>query len=295
MDEVSCQGIGAYEEFAGGNLTVPRGYYTLIELLLENISSLCGGSDKARSFEALKGCKVVKVEWPGTSTGESHQRPTTNKQEETQSSTTVKVTCDNGRTFQCAHLIVTLPLGVLKAATTSSKDGRQQLFSPPLPAYKQEVISRMGFGVVDKIFLEYSSRAVISSLFTRDGVHTDEMMLLWGEEERGQWYAKIFSIYRISDHCIQLWVTGEEAATLEGLSAQAVNQQLTTQLRRFFADPAFPPADHVTITRWGADPFTRGSYSYISVGSSVEDVKRLAMPVYHRATDAKVCGGMYFL
>lgn len=274
MDDVSCKGIGAYEEFAGGNLTVPGGYYKLIELLLEDINDLCDNNRK--SFQAHKSCKVVKVEWPGTAVDDT--QPNSIRED-----STVKITCDNGSIFESAHLIVTFPLGVLKKSA--------ELFLPPLPEYKQAVISRMGFGTVDKIFLEYSSRSVISGIFTdSQGVHTDEMMLLWGEAEvkSGKWYSKIFSIYRISDHCIQLWVTGLEAEQLEGMSPQVVNSEVTGQLRRFFADGAFPLADNVIITRWGEDEFTLGSYSYISVGSSQEDITKLAMPVYRRSSDAKV-------
>lgn len=56
------------------------------------------------------------------------------------------VTCDDGQTFGCDALIWTASLGVLKASHTS-------LFSPPLPPRKAAAIHRMGFGVINKIFI----------------------------------------------------------------------------------------------------------------------------------------------
>ena len=266
MDEVSLRYFGAYEEFSGGNLIIPKGYYSLIEALLEDIGSLC---DEKRSFESLTDCKVTKIVWPGVD-----GKPNI-------TSDSVTITCSSGETFKCGHVIVTIPLGVLKHSAAD-------LFQPSLPDYKLDCISRMGFGTVDKIFLEYSSKSVISNIFTRDGVTTDEMMLLWDEAERPFWYSKIYSIYYISDHCIQLWTSGKEAEVLESMSEDQINTELTDQLKRFFGDAKFPRADNVIITRWSLDEFARGSYSYVSTRSSPGDVKRLAMPIYRNQRDSKV-------
>lgn len=44
-------------------------------------------------------------------------------------------------------VITTLPLGVLKQGTVE--------FHPPLPAQKRQSIDRMGYGVLDKLYLEF--------------------------------------------------------------------------------------------------------------------------------------------
>lgn len=251
---------------AGGNLTIPSGYYSLIEALLEDISTMC---NEKRTFEALKNCKVSTIYWPGID------------QKGTKSSSAVTVNCANGEIFECAHLIVTLPLGVLKHEA-------QDLFKPALPQYKLDCIQQLGFGTVDKIFLEYSSKSAISNVFTRDGLTTDEMMLLWGSSEKDQWYSKIYSIYFVSNHCLQLWVSGKQANELENMSEEQINAELTDKLRRFFGDPKFPLADNVIVTRWGSDVFCRGSYSFISKCSSQDTVKRFAMPIYQNQHNSKV-------
>src|SRR5688500_16169085 len=43
-----------------------------------------------------------------------------------------------------------------------------------------------------------------------------------------------------------------------------------------------PDPDGFVVTRWRADPFARGSYSYLAVGSSPADRRALATPVGDR-------------
>lgn len=48
------------------------------------------------------------------------------------------------------------------------------------------------------------------------------------------------------------------------------------------AGGAVPDPEAVTVTRWRADPFARGSYSFLAVGSSPDDRRALAAPVGDR-------------
>jgi hypothetical protein len=52
-------------------------------------------------------------------------------------------------TFQAKHAIVTFPIGVLKAHSSS-------LFEPPLPAEKQAAIANLGVGLLDKVGLNFT-------------------------------------------------------------------------------------------------------------------------------------------
>ena len=64
----------------------------------------------------------------------------------------VLITCANGATLEADAAVVTVSLGVLKAA-------HRQLFSPPLPAAKAAAIERLGIGVVDKLLLDFGPPA----------------------------------------------------------------------------------------------------------------------------------------
>jgi lysine-specific histone demethylase 1 len=55
----------------------------------------------------------------------------------------VRVTCHNGEVFEADEVVLTTPLGVLKSGSIT--------FDPPLPSWKEEVIERMGFGLLNKV------------------------------------------------------------------------------------------------------------------------------------------------
>jgi lysine-specific histone demethylase 1 len=55
----------------------------------------------------------------------------------------VQVVCHNGETIEADEVVLTTPLGVLKSGSIK--------FQPPLPDWKQNVIERMGFGLLNKV------------------------------------------------------------------------------------------------------------------------------------------------
>lgn len=63
--------------------------------------------------------------------------------EEQRSGKAVRVECSNGDIHEADKVIITTPLGVLKSGSIS--------FQPPLPDWKQGVIERMGFGLLNKV------------------------------------------------------------------------------------------------------------------------------------------------
>ena len=62
---------------------------------------------------------------------------------------------------------------------------------------------------------------------------------------------------------------GSAARRRETLSDQQSADELRTALRA-------PPPKGRLVTRWAADPFARGSYSFLAVGSSPDDQEALA-------------------
>ena len=58
-----------------------------------------------------------------------------------------RIECENGEVIEADRVVVTLPLGVLKAGAVE--------FDPPLPEWKTGAIERMGFGLLNKVFLVF--------------------------------------------------------------------------------------------------------------------------------------------
>ncbi|KAJ6287938.1 hypothetical protein OIU77_001117 [Salix suchowensis] len=65
----------------------------------------------------------------------------------------VKIHFCDGSIMLADHVLLTVTLGVLKAGIGSDLG----MFNPPLPTFKTEAISRLGFGAVNKMFLQLSS------------------------------------------------------------------------------------------------------------------------------------------
>jgi hypothetical protein len=55
-----------------------------------------------------------------------------------------------GEGLQADAVLITVPLGVLKAGAVK--------FAPPLPGWKKEATSRLGFGPIEKVVLLFSRR-----------------------------------------------------------------------------------------------------------------------------------------
>jgi monoamine oxidase len=175
-------------------------------------------------------------------------------------------------TVEADRAIVTVPLGVLKAGTV--------VFDPPLSEVKRAAIERLGFGLLDKVVLEFDEP------FWPDA----DVLGLVGSEQpvpfliNGEVFADVPLLIGLRG--------GSDALEREGLSDQDAVAQVVTALQA-------PAPTASLVTRWAADPYARGSYSFIAVGSSPDDMEALAEPANDRlafageATDPEFFGTVH--
>lgn len=174
----------------------------------------------------------------------------------------VRVTTSQG-TFEAERAIVTLPLGVLKSGSVR--------FSPPLPDRKRRAIERLGMDVLNKLYLR----------FPRVFWPKESHILGYVAQEKGRW-AEFVNIFQYTGEPVLLgFNAGEYGRSLEKLSDEGVVAEAMSVLRTIFGDD-IPEPEAWLISRWAADPFTRGSYSHIPPGASGEDHDELAAPVGNR-------------
>ena len=155
---------------------------------------------------------------------------------------------------------MTVPLGVLKAGAIK--------FTPALPAGYSAAISRLGMGVLNKTYLRFPYRFW----------DNQEQLLGYIGLERGRW-AEWYDFQRITNQPILLgFNAGSFASTLEAYSdAQTVSSAMSV-LRAIYGASVPDPVGY-KITRWGKNPFSFGSYSFVGLGSSPRDCDTLASPV----------------
>lgn len=152
--------------------------------------------------------------------------------------------------------IVTVPLGVLKAQTID--------FDPPLPETKRQAIGRLGFGVLDKVVLAFDHPFWPES--------PDMVGLLGNKQPLGD----LVNGLSFAGTPLLVGIRGGEAAR----SREALSDRDAVAQVRAAIDAPEPTG--AVVTRWAADPYARGSYSHVAVGSSPEDLRTLAQPASER-------------
>lgn len=170
----------------------------------------------------------------------------------------VVVTTDRGK-YEGKYVIVTVPLGVLQ------RNGIE--FDPPLPASKQSAIKRLGMGLLDKIFLRFPR-----SFWPRSQV----MIFLNGS------YPEMYNLEPvIGAPVLMIFRAGKQARAEERKSDDEIVAGIMEQIRGIFGKKTLDPTSW-QVTRWGQDPWARGSYSFVKVGSTPSDFDEMARPAGER-------------
>ncbi|KNA08445.1 hypothetical protein SOVF_162560 [Spinacia oleracea] len=176
----------------------------------------------------------------------------------------VKVSTFSGNEFTGDAILITVPLGCLKAESIK--------FSPPLPKWKHSAIQRLGFGVLNKVVLEFPEVFWDDSVdyFGATAEHSDlrgRCFMFWNIQKT------------VGAPVLIALVVGKAAKEGQNLSpSDHVNHALRV-LRKLFGDTSVPDPVASVVTDWGRDPFSYGAYSYVAVGASGEDYDIIGRPV----------------
>ena len=226
----------AADERPGANrqFRFARGYDGLVTALRERID--------ARLFEVRLGTVITAVEWR-------------------RGRAVVKTS--SGEALAAPRLIVTVPLGVLKAGAIQ--------FSPRL-ADKEEAIARLEMGDAERVSLCLGDEAWLAhDRFAGDG------FLLTGEPPFPVWWVSRPPPFPV----ITGWAGGRNAHALRGwneatrvdAAIRALAAALDVEADRLRADVRGGFSHD-----WLSDPFARGAYSYAGVGGS-EAGAELSVPI----------------
>jgi monoamine oxidase len=223
------------------NFRFPRGYSTLINKFLKYIpeESLCLNT------------VVEKITWTA---GEA------------------KLNCYNEsgeREFTTPKLIVTLPLGVLKAK--SGDEGAIE-WSPNPPESLTKALSAIEMGHVQRLTLRFKTR------FWEKLSETPIGFLHPGDRH---YFARFWTTMPLRFPQLVAWEGGPKALEMSKWDDKAVVQKALQSLSAVTGKSvSFLESELVQSFRhdWNIDPFTKGAYSYIRVGGE-EDSKLMAWPI----------------
>ncbi|NXX82147.1 PAOX oxidase, partial [Urocolius indicus] len=258
MDLVALEPFGEYVSLPGLDCTFPGGYSSLPQCML---SALPEGT-------ILLNKAVRTIQWQGSFREEGDKGR----------DFPVRVECEDGDAFLADHVIITVPLGFLK-------EHHQDFFQPPLPERKAEAIRRLGFGTNNKIFLEFEQAFWEPHQQLLEVVWEDESPLKEPSTDlQTSWFKKLIGFVILQPpeqhgHVLCGFIAGKEAEYMETLSDAEVLGTMTRVLRTLTGNPELPAPRNVLRSRWHSAPYTRGSYSYVAVGSSGDDIDVLAQPL----------------
>ncbi len=165
------------------------------------------------------------------------------------------------QSWQASAVIVTVPLGVLQAGDVQ--------FEPPLGDAYTWSINALAMGTLDRCVLQFDS------VFWDEELTTISVI---GEDSQ-RWYQFIPLNNALGIPALAGFNAGAAADDLETYSDEELIAEMVAVLQSAFATEEFAVVD-AKIVRWKADPYARGSYSYVPVGGDFTARQVLSEPLH---------------
>lgn len=171
----------------------------------------------------------------------------------------VVVSTDDGD-FVGDTAVVSVPIGVLQSDDF--------VIEPPLPEPVAGAIGRLRMNAFEKVFLRFATK------FWDDGVYAVRQ-----QGADAAWWHSWYDLTPLhGEPTLLTFAAGPAASEITTWDEADVVASVLTQLRRLYGDRVEEPI-RVDITDWQSDPFARGSYAFMTLGSTTADHDDIATPV----------------
>ncbi|XP_015175694.1 PREDICTED: uncharacterized protein LOC107066013 [Polistes dominula] len=236
LDDLSVKKYGDFKR-AGGpeNLTIMSGYESVLKAISKDIPSK----------NVLLNTAVQLIHWKQI-TKDEYEKPIT-------------LVLDNSRIVTAKCVIITCSLGYLK-------DHIKTMFVPRLPRPHFLSIISMGFGTINKIYLNYGEPwwkpddKGFQFVWEKNKVHIfgKGAIPLWAKDLTG------FDVVRSHRGVLLGWIGGKSAPLIENISEEEIGIGCTNLLRHFLKNYDIPDVKGCIRTTWSSNKYIRGSYSSIT-------------------------------
>jgi lysine-specific histone demethylase 1 len=183
----------------------------------------------------------------------------------------------DGKEFSksCSYLVVTVPLGVLKSNLvlycTNYNLPYKISFNPPLPESKQSAIARMGVGYSNKVILEFTKcfwdKAEWINYSSETPGECPFFFNPWFHYQEGKLFIFVQDLTMSEMPVIVAFLSVENSKEYERLDEKEVVHRMLSAFAKHYGDQVFECFVNGFMTKWGSDPFTMGSYSFMAKGS----------------------------
>ncbi|XP_070509988.1 spermine oxidase-like [Chironomus tepperi] len=177
------------------------------------------------------------------------------------------VTVNDQKKYYADHVIVTIPLGVLKAR-------HESLFTPDLPNKLKRAIDGMGYGNIGKIFLEYDMP------FWPNDTEWVGYGFLWTKYDiaavkgtNKEWLLDLQMFIKVDKfpNVIEALLAGPHMRTFENLSSDVIMHDCVWLFQKFLG-VILPRPKSMIKTSWLTSKNFLGSYSYFSMKTAEYNV-----------------------
>jgi hypothetical protein len=260
--------------FEGDHVILRQGYSGIVEHMIKGLVK------KGDRFE-------YKLNFPAGQLEYSRRTTTQPIDDETRSrrlielSDTCRVTSQDGEhAIDCDFVVSCLPLGVLKEATREESRDGSVLFDPALPFSKRDAIESVGFGLLNKVYLQFPL-----PFWRHECILGQDQTLFGNASGTNPHHYMFFDIGKglgsptDSPAILMSLISGREAVKCECLTDNELIAETVTTLRLLFPDIGVPDPIAFKITRWGKDRFSRGSYTFLPPGTTDQDFQLLQSPI----------------
>lgn len=190
----------------------------------------------------------------------------------------ISILCEDGAIYTTNNLICTLPIGVLK-------ENHLEMFSPPLPKAFREVIAKIGFGTINKIFLHFDEKWWKNDWKGVQFIYNEKLSDLshWSR------YISGFDVaYPEPKNVLIGWIGGRGAIEVEKLDELEIVNKCMKMIRHFLKNPEIPEPNSFFCSRWNGS-YSKGSYSFTS--RQCDDIhdwdKILSNPITYQSASQK--------
>ena len=164
--------------------------------------------------------------------------------------------------YRAAVVIVTVPLGVLKAGAIS--------FDPPLPQEKRVAVERIAMGDVYALQLRVRNGAMRRRL--------GDYGIVWGGTASA-FYRPRVALGEEAEF-VTAFTTGREARRRSALSDDELVAITLAEWNEVLpTDVTLGEVEGFCVHRWPTDPWVRGGYSFLPPGVGLAERRTLAAPV----------------
>lgn len=172
------------------------------------------------------------------------------------------------KTYCAKYALVTFSIGVLQSQ-------RVVRFSPPLPRWKREVLSKFSMGNLIRVFLKFNKP------FWDDVTFIDRVDKIKGRYPAFQPLDHFRYNISLSDpvHVIAWSITDKQADIVGSQPVEKTKRDVMEVLREMYPDAAISEPEDILVTNWRDNPLYLGACINKPIGATDQLYEKLAAPV----------------